>query len=532
MRFTKSSTISFFFPFQPKRIIRFSWITLVPVIFCLTVFAANNSQQTKADNSRQLQKQADKLTRKGNLPEAENILRQLVLQDSANVKAKLALSYVLLKQKKLIPSYNISFDVAKADPKNSRALALLGTAFLNLGSFKEAAILLNNAAAIDNKESLAWAGLGLLDFYENRIDESVGKLETATYINYNEPDFIFSLAQIYARAEKYSNAAEAYDRFLQIAPLADEDRRDRIKGLIAFLRFLGGKQKLYEIGNESKQTTVPLEISRDRPIIEVTANGKADKLRFVLDTGSGISVISEETAKKLNIKAISRGGMARAIGGSGKFEIVYGFLRTINIGDVKVNSIPVYIRKFHDNGEQIDGYIGLSLISKFLTTVDYGNSTFTLIKKNQASADLFAKESKETIALPLRLTSSGFLSGEVQLHGVESPLNFIVDTGASISVVSDALATLNHFGKFSINERMRVVGAAGITENVQSFMIPKVSFGNHSRESLKAIALDLGVINETSGFEQSGILGGNFLKNYRLTFDFQNSKVIFVPVNK
>ncbi len=47
-----------------------------------------------------------------------------------------------------------------------------------------------------------------------------------------------------------------------------------------------------------------------------------------------------------------------------------------------------------------------------------------------------------------------------------------------------------------------------------------------------AIALDLDIINEASGFEQAGILGGNFFKNYRLTFDFENSKVIFVPVKK
>jgi hypothetical protein len=77
---------------------------------------------------------------------------------------------------------------------------------------------------------------------------------------------------------------------------------------------------------------------------------------------------------------------------------------------------------------------------------------------------------------------------------------------------------------------MRVVGAAGITENVPSLLLPRVTFGSHSRQSITAIALDLELINETSGFEQAGILGGNFLKNYCLTFDFQNSKVIFVPV--
>jgi hypothetical protein len=77
---------------------------------------------------------------------------------------------------------------------------------------------------------------------------------------------------------------------------------------------------------------------------------------------------------------------------------------------------------------------------------------------------------------------------------------------------------------------MRVIGAAGIAENVPSFLLPKVSFGSNSSEGITAVALDLEMINEASGFVQAGILGGNFLRNYRLTFDFKNSSVIFQPV--
>jgi hypothetical protein len=79
---------------------------------------------------------------------------------------------------------------------------------------------------------------------------------------------------------------------------------------------------------------------------------------------------------------------------------------------------------------------------------------------------------------------------------------------------------------------MRVIGSAGITEDVPSFLLPKVTMGNHYRKSITAVALDLDLINEASGFEQSGILGGNFLRNYRMTFDFKNSKVTFVSVAK
>ncbi|MBK6586964.1 MAG: aspartyl protease family protein [Acidobacteria bacterium] len=247
----------------------------------------------------------------------------------------------------------------------------------------------------------------------------------------------------------------------------------------------------------------------------------------MLDTGSGSSVISEATAKRLKIKSITKGGFARGIGGDGKFEIVYGLLRQIEVGDVNLRQVPVYIRKFHADAQDVDGYIGLALISKFLTTIDYGDKTFALTRRSNDE-----KEFRDAVglSLPLRLTSSGFLSGEVQLQGVESPLNFIVDTGASVSVISAGVAKEDGLVPFANEEKLRVIGSAGVTNDVQTFKLPKVTFGKHSETDITAVALDLDVINEASGFEQSGILGGNFLKNYRMTFDFKNSKVTFVSV--
>ena len=44
------------------------------------------------------------------------------------------------------------------------------------------------------------------------------------------------------------------------------------------------------------------------------------------------------------------------------------------------------------------------------------------------------------VEVPLRTTSSGFLSGEVGLDGFEKNVNFIIDTAASITVVSEKLS--------------------------------------------------------------------------------------------
>lgn len=501
-------------------------ICVVTFAFSILTFANDDVQQIKVEDQRELIKKAEKLTRRGEYAEAEKVLRGVLKIAPENSKASLSLARLLLRQRRIAEAYELSFEVAKANPKNSFAFAILGESLLNMGEFESARLAYVNALYLNKKEALAWAGLGMLDFYENRISDSLQNLREAVYLEPNEPDFVFALGQVSARGERYKEAAEAYEKFLRVAFKYNDDRRERIAGLIRFLKYLGTKESLFNLGG-AKRTVVPIQLVGNRPIIQLRVNGRDELLRFVLDTGSGISVISESTAKRLKIKPVARGGKARALGGDGKFEIVYGFLKSVDIGGVKIRSVPVYIREFHGGGPPVDGYIGISLISKFLTTVDYGDLTFSIVKKDSVEKGIPENDAQ---SLPLRLTSSGFLSGKVYVEGVASGLNFIVDTGASISVISEDLASTKEIRPFISDETMRVIGAAGITENVPSFMLPRVTFGSHSRRSIKAVALDLDIINEASGFEQAGILGGNFLKDYRLTFDFENSKVIFVPI--
>ena len=482
-------------------------------------------QQVNSDDFRALLRQGDKLARRGEYFEAEKVFKRAIEINPSHSGAKLKLALVHLKQRRLNDAYELSFSVAKAEPTNSTAFAVLGATLLSAGKFREARTVLVNALRLNKREALAWAGYGMLDFYENRILDSLNNLQEAVFYDADEPDYYFALAQVSARAERYKEAADAYYRFLSLSRNTDDERRARIRGLINFLRFLGQKQTLYVTQGES-ETSVPIELVGNRPVIEIHVNGRDKPLRFVLDTGSGISVISDKTAKNLSIEPVTRGGYAKGIGGNGRFEIIYGFLREVEIGDVGIRNVPVYIRKFHSGGDDIDGYIGLSLISKFLTTIDYGALTFSLTKKE---SDLGADAG---VSLPLRLTSSGFLSGEVQLEGIQEPLNFIVDTGASVSVISDNVASADGISVFVKREKMRVVGSAGITDDVPSFLLPRVSFGTHSRKSITAIALNLDTINEASGFEQAGILGGNFLRNYRMTFDFKHSKVTFTPISQ
>ncbi len=496
--------------------------------FSINAFPSDDVHNIDLQDSKKLIKKAKKLHRSGKNREAEKILRQIIAKFPQQDEAKLDLAYILLKEKRLLQSFNLASEVAKNDTTNAHALAILGATFLSAGNFIEARKFLSTSLSHDSREALARAGVGMLLYYENKPDESIKNLRVAVFEDSKEPDYLFALAQVAARSDRYKEAAEAYERFLRIAPSSDSERKERIKGLIRFLRFLDKKASIYRLAGE-KETTIPLNVINNRPVIDVRLKKNGESLRFVLDTGSGMTVLSENTAERLGINKITKGGEARALGGDGKFNIVYGFLNNVHIGDVQIKNVPIYIRKFHNSKNDIDGYIGLSVISKFITTIDYGSKTFSLTQNEEFNKRPIQSEQDAT-TVPLRLTSSGFLSGQVKLEGFEMALNFIVDTGASVSVISEELANSQEMQGNVLDQKIDVIGAAGITENVPLFLLPTVSFGGYSRTSLRAIALNLALINEASGFEQAGILGGNFLMNYRLTFDFEKSKVTFEPI--
>src|SRR5687767_7005547 len=490
-------------------------------------------------NDKKTFKRAQQELREGDFESAELILRELLAKDGLNKDARLALSFALLKQRRLQEAYDHAARVLVADPASARAHALLGQAILASGDFKESVEEFRTALAMNQDESMAVAGLAMVDFYENRLADCVKGLRRAVSMDGNEPDYVFSLGQAAARYEMFKEAADSYERFLAIAHKTDADRRERIRGLINFLRYLGRQGQLY-VSSGRDSTAMSFEAIDGRPILKVRINGQKEPLRFVLDTGSGMSVISQQTAKRLGLQAISRGGMARAVGGAGKFEIVYGFLSSLDVGEVRVENVPVYIRHFYDDKVPVDGYLGLSVITRFFASVDYGDRTFKLVKPRQAdSLEIFDKSDTATrpvgvdfVEIPVRTTSSGFLSGEVRLEGLDKPQNFIIDTGASVSVVSEKLAELEELANFMTPTRLRVFGAAGITENVKTMLLPRVMLGSIIREQINVAILDLESINETTGFTQAGILGSNFLRHFRVSFDFRRGVIRLEPLSK
>ncbi|HEV3468656.1 MAG TPA: aspartyl protease family protein [Pyrinomonadaceae bacterium] len=498
---------------------------LAAAVWCGAAWGAAGARAAGVD--KKARERAERTLRSGEFEAAEKMFREILAKDARDAQARLGLSHALLKQRKHFDAYDQAARVVAADPLSARGHALLGTALLAAGDFRLSVEEFRTALTIRENDAMAIAGLAMVDFYENRMAASLSGLRRAAFIDPGEPDYVFNLGQVASRFERYAEAAAAYETFLRVAPRTDADRRARIQGLIDFLRYLGQQRDLLAVAGTSR-AVIPFELVNNRPLVEVRVNGSRETLKFVIDTGAGMCVLSTAAAGRLGLRPVARGGQARAVGGAGRFEIIYGFLQSLHLGEARIDRVPVYIRQFFNDKEPVDGYIGLTILGKYLTTVDYAGRAMTLLR-DEALREA-PPPGPGAVEIPMRTTSSGFWSGEVRLEGVEKPANFIIDTGASVTVVSEALAAREGLDRYEQKQVIRVYGAAGLAENIRTLTLPSLALTpTHVRRHVYAAILDMTTLNETAGFEQAGIVGGNILRHYRVTFDFARGVVRLEP---
>lgn len=525
------------------------------ILVLLTLVAAEISfAQTRG----KALKRAEREVRMGNFEAAEKMYRTLLEKDQVDNAARLGLSFTLIKRINLQSAYEEAARVVAMEPLNGRAHALMGTAMLRSGEFRESIESFYTALKFNPKDSLAWAGVSEVAYFENYARNAYEGFKRAIQLDPGEPDYYVSLARTCSRLELYIEAADAYQRFLEVAPRTDAERRARIRGLIDFYRYLGSTRIHRTAG--LVVASMPFELIQNRPFVKVMINGKGP-FKFVIDTGASLSVLSDRAAQKLNIKPVARGGMARAVGGSGSFPIIYGLLDSVEISGVRIDTVPVYIRTVHASPEtpeqdRADGYIGLSMLASYAFTIDYQNKILKLDRtplredeimperrppglpnQNEPAAGINPQRqppgpitSTSEIDIPVRSTSGGLASAETHLPGLKRALNFIIDTGATVTVVSKSAVKRFELEPLKLKgETFRVIGAAGIEEGAEALGLATLTVSGLRKKNARALILDLEPVNETSGFEQHGIIGGDYLAHFLVQIDLRRFRLRLTP---
>ncbi|MFY9886109.1 MAG: retropepsin-like aspartic protease, partial [Candidatus Cybelea sp.] len=144
------------------------------------------------------------------------------------------------------------------------------------------------------------------------------------------------------------------------------------------MRVPGQNVRDFSIAGAAK-TTVPLQIVNNHVYLTVTVDGRGP-YTFVLDTG-GDYIVTPEVARGL--QARTTGGLQLQGVGSATEGASFAHIASITIGSAVIRNqyslvLPIATGFGAAEGLKIDGMLGYQFLARFLTTIDYANSSLTL----------------------------------------------------------------------------------------------------------------------------------------------------------
>lgn len=253
--------------------------------------------------------------------------------------------------------------------------------------------------------------------------------------------------------------------------------------------------------------TVPLDLTKGLPVVQVTLNGKGP-YNFALDTGAAGTVISESLAQELNLEVR---GQAEVHSPAGNHPLPGKIVSVDRLELGKAVLTNVFAIAFDASNvfrtpDAPRGVLSANSFAGYLLTLNYPKATMELRRGELPEADniqtLDFDASRPLISIPIRVggielradLDSGSVSGIVlpAKYAAQLPLIGGLTQGETRHTVD---ATVEH-QKGTLNGQVRI---GGIT--VQN---PDIMFSNIAKE---------------------GNLGSKFLSRYVVTLDRKNHRI-------
>ncbi len=243
---------------------------------------------------------------------------------------------------------------------------------------------------------------------------------------------------------------------------------------------------------------------------------------FILDTGAGTSLISPRLADELGIVATES---KEGVGAAGRVTVALAHVTSLAIGGARRAPMPVAITAEVDRigaavGTRIDGDVGYDFLKSYRLTIDYRKKLVRLV---QGTYDVTsaAPVTRSEVAFRLAAPTKPLVMVPVFVNG-RGPYAFIVDTGASVTVVSPALADALGIDRA---ENATMTGAGGMLQSTVG-RVASLGVGAAVLQDLSVVVSDfLEHIGKAVGTTVDGVVGYNFLRDFRVTIDYPNGVV-------
>jgi predicted aspartyl protease len=253
-------------------------------------------------------------------------------------------------------------------------------------------------------------------------------------------------------------------------------------------------------------------------LLPVQVNGDGP-FEFILDTGAGTSLLSSDLAKKLKIKIISTKEGQSA---GGKISVSLAKVDSLAVGQAKLDDVDVGIVDLthigNTIGTKIDGDIGYNFLKHFRITIDYHDCEIRLDEPRRIQR--LGRSSKAEVPMRLASLAKPLLLVDVHANG-HGPFQFAIDTGTSTTAIAPELA--RQLGLKSSPIGPLTTGGAQV--NVTAGTLESFKVGRAGVDDLVVVVADFfATLSQAVGAKLDGIVGYNFLRNFRVVMDYPSEK--------
>jgi aspartyl protease/tetratricopeptide repeat protein len=398
-------------------------------------------------------------------------------------------------------------------PRTAESVALRGEIEYRKGNFDRAGALYKEALGMNAKTARAHYGLGKLAIGKLKTKQAIQEMMRAIELDPKEPLYRFYASEAWALEKNYAEQRKQIEEYIALNP-SDPDRLAEAKAGLEMLKALGND--VASVDAPQNPAPIPLRKSLNLVFARVMINGRGP-YEFAVDTGASQIVLSEKLAGDLGLTPVTSTIM-HGVGGGGKIDTKLYSVKEMTIGDVKIKNVPV--GTFNDPlvSQLADGIFSTAVLSDFILTVNYPGNQLEISRKRPA-----ANPASEV--LPAWYFSN-LLLVPVQVNGQHRG-NFIVDTGAVTTVISHNMAATLGVDEKTPGAKidLGIAGVGGFEGVV--LRVPNVTFktAKNSETFPQVVSINLKEMSKMIGTEIAGVIGFDFLDEYKLTLDYYAAEV-------
>ncbi len=236
---------------------------------------------------------------------------------------------------------------------------------------------------------------------------------------------------------------------------------------------------------------------------------------FILDTGAGTSLLSSELAKQLEAKVI---GSKEGQSAGGKVSVSLAKVDSISVGETKLHDVDVGIVDLAQIGKtigaKIDGDLGYNFLKHFRVTIDYRDCEIHFDDPKRVES--FGRVAKTEVPIRLASPAKPLILVDVHANG-RGPFQFAIDTGTSTTAIAPELA--RQLGVESSPVGAGTTGGASV--DFSAGMLQSFQLGGAKIDNMAVVVADFfEMLNTAVGAKLDGIVGYNFLRNYKVVIDY------------